>query len=105
MRIFIPQEGAAFSCDDLCIPKDAKEVDLAHAFINHLSDAQVAAENMEWIGYRAPNTAAYPLLSKDFRSSDVLFPPADLFAKCEPIGDLGDKLPLWTGIWDEVKSA
>jgi hypothetical protein len=60
---------------------------------------------MEWIGYRAPNTAAYPHLSEDFRGSPLLFPPAELFAKCEPIGYLGDKLPLWTAAWDKVKNA
>ncbi len=105
MRIFIPKEGTTFSCDDLCIPKSAKEPDLAHAFINHLSGAEVAAENMEWIGYRAPNSAAYSHLSEDFRGSAVLFPPDELFAKCEPIGDLGDQLPLWTAEWDKVKTA
>lgn len=105
IRIFIPKEGASFPCDDLCIPKDAKEPDLAHKFIDHLSSPDVAAENMEWIGYRAPNKGAYPILSEDFRGSPVLFPPAELFAKCEPIADLGDKLPLWTAEWDKVKSA
>jgi spermidine/putrescine transport system substrate-binding protein len=105
MRIFIPTEGASFPCDDLCIPKGAKEADLAHAFINFLCGPEVAAENMEWIGYRAPNSGAYTHLSEDFRGSAVLFPPDELFAKCEPIGDLGDKLPLWTAEWDKVKTA
>ncbi len=105
IQIFIPKEGASFPCDDLCIPKGAKEPDLAHAFINHLTDPAVAAENMEWIGYRAPNKGSYPLLSEDFRGSPVLFPPEELFAKCEPIADLDDKLPLWTAEWDKVKSA
>ncbi|MES2660418.1 MAG: spermidine/putrescine ABC transporter substrate-binding protein [Verrucomicrobiota bacterium] len=105
MRIFIPKEGAAFSCDDLCIPKGAKQADLAHAFIDYVTGPEVAAENMEWIGYRAPNSGAYALLSEDFRGSAVLFPPAELFAKCEPIADLGDKLPLWTAEWDKVKTS
>ena len=104
MRIFIPKEGTAFSCDDLCIPKDAKQADLAHAFINYVTGPEVAAENMQWIGYRAPNSGAYALLSEDFRGSPVLFPPAELYAKCEPIADLGDKLPLWTAEWDKVKT-
>ena len=105
MRTFIPKEGTAFSCDDMCIPKDAKQVELAHAFINHLSDPEMSAKNMEEIGSRSPNSAAYPHLSEDFRGSPLLFPPAELFAKCEPIGDLGDKLPLWTDAWDKVKTA
>ena len=105
MRIFIPEEGTAFSCDDLCIPKAAKNAALAHRFIDFVSGAEAAAENMESIGYRAPNTAAYPHLTEDFRGSEVLFPPDAVFAKCEPIDDLGDKLPLWTKEWDRVKNA
>jgi len=103
--IVIPREGASFPCDDLCIPKSSKNPALAHAFINHLCDAGVAAENMEWIGYRAPNSAAYASLSEDFRGSAILFPPEELFAKCETIEYLGDKLPLWTAAWDKVKNA
>jgi spermidine/putrescine transport system substrate-binding protein len=105
MRIFIPREGTAFSCDDLCIPKTAREPALAHAFINYLAAADVSAENMQWIGYRAPNSAAYPLLPAAFRANETLFPPADLYAKCESIADLADKLPLWTAEWDKVKDA
>ena len=105
MQIFVPKEGAAFSCDDICIPKTSKNADLAHAFINHMSSPEVAAKNMEEIGSRSPNSAAYPHLSEDFRGSPLLFPPDDLFAKCEPIGDLADKLPLWTEEWDKVKTA
>lgn len=105
VRIFIPEEGAAFSCDDLCIPKDAKNADLAHLFINFVTGPEIAAENMESIGYRAPNSAAYSHLTEDFRGSEVLFPPDAIFAKCEPIADLGDKLPLWTKEWDRVKSS
>ncbi|WP_367873401.1 PotD/PotF family extracellular solute-binding protein [Luteolibacter sp. Populi] len=105
MRIFVPKEGTAFSCDDMCIPKTAKNAELAHAFINHLTEPEVAARNMEEIGSRSPNSAAYPHLSEDFRGSPLLFPPDALFAKCEPIGDLGDKLPLWSDEWDKVKNA
>ena len=105
IRIFIPKEGSAYSCDDLCIPKTAKEVDLAYAFINYLLDPEVAAENMEKIGSRSPNSAAYRHLSEDFRGSPLLFPPDDVFAKCESLDDLGDKLPLWSAEWDKVKSA
>jgi spermidine/putrescine transport system substrate-binding protein len=105
IEIVVPREGSSFPCDDLCIPKSARNATLAHAFIDHLCDAGIAAENMEWIGYRAPNTAAYGLVSEDFRGSGILFPPTELFAKCESIGYLGDKLPIWTAAWEKVKNA
>jgi spermidine/putrescine-binding protein len=42
----MPREGGAISCDDLIIPRNAKEAKLAHAFINFLHDPAVAAENI-----------------------------------------------------------
>jgi spermidine/putrescine transport system substrate-binding protein len=101
----IPEEGTAFSCDDLCIPKDAAKVDLAHAFIDFLTTPEVAAQNMEYIAYRAPNKTAYAMLSEDFRGNEALFPSDEVFARCEPIDDLGDALALWSKTWDEVKAS
>jgi spermidine/putrescine transport system substrate-binding protein len=101
----LPVEGTAFSCDDLCIPMDAKSVDLAHRFINFVTGPEAAAKNMEFIAYRAPNQDAYKLLTEDFRGSSVLFPDEAVFAKCEPIDDLGDALSLWSKTWDEVKAS
>ena len=103
--IKIAEEGAAFSCDDLCIPKDAAQVDMAHRFINFLTTPDVAAKNMEYIAYRAPNEAAYRLVGEDFRSNEVLFPSDEIFAKCEPIDDLGDALAMWSRTWDAVKAS
>jgi spermidine/putrescine transport system substrate-binding protein len=103
--IRIPVEGSAFSCDDLCIPKDAKAVDLAHRFIDFVTVPENAAKNMEFIKYRAPNKTAYRFLSEDFRGNEALFPSDEVFAKCEPIDDLGDALALWSKTWDEVKAS
>jgi spermidine/putrescine transport system substrate-binding protein len=103
--IKIPKEGTAFSCDDLCIPAKSPNTALAHKFINFVTEPEAAVKNMAFIAYRAPNSTAYASLSEDFRGNETLFPEAELFAKCEPIDDLGDALALWSKTWDEVKSA
>ncbi len=100
----IPQEGSAFSCDDLCISKDSKNPDLSHQFINYICDPVNAAQNMQAITGRSPNSDAYRLLSEDFRGNAALFPDEAVFAKCEIIDDLGDSLALWSKTWDEVKA-
>lgn len=100
----IPKEGSAFSCDDLCITVKSTQADLAHKFINFVTDPANAAANMNFIAFRAPNSGAYALLSEDFRGNDALFPEAEIFAKCELIDDLGDSLALWSKTWDEVKA-
>jgi len=101
----MPREGGAISCDDLVIPATAKEVKLAHAFINFLHDPQVAAENTEFIQYLCPNKDAYPLLSDKIRSNPGVFLAPEIQAKCEIFADLGDKNGLWVAVWDEIKAA
>lgn len=101
----IPKEGTAFSCDDLCIPAKSTQPGLAHKFINFVTEPAAAAVNMQFIAYRAPNSSAYKLLPEGFRGNDALFPEPEVFAKCEPVDDLGDALALWSKTWDEVKAA
>jgi spermidine/putrescine transport system substrate-binding protein len=65
----------------------------------------VAAENMEFMGYLMPNTAAVKKVSPDFLSNPAVAIPADLKARCEVIDDVGDDLAKYTKVWDEVKAA
>jgi spermidine/putrescine transport system substrate-binding protein len=53
----------------------------------------------------APNKTAYAMLSEDFRGNSVLFPSDEVFAKWQPIQDIGDSLALWSKTWDEVKAS
>lgn len=100
----IPEEGTAVSCDDLVIPVDARQVKLAHAFINFLHDPKVAAENTEAIGYLCPNIDSYPLLSEALRRNPAMFMKPELRARCEILADLGDANALYVRIWDQIKA-
>lgn len=103
---FVPAEGSSIACDDLVIPKDAPNPDLAHAFINFLCDPEVAVENVEYIYYLAPNKTAYPLLSEDIRGEPALFLDPALRAKCEMVDDLGEEgNRKYAKLWDEIKAA
>jgi len=100
-----PREGTSVSCDDFVIPKAAREVDLAHAFINFLQDPKRAAANSEFIGYLCPNSASYPLLPEEFRSNPAVFLDPAVKARSEVILDLGDDNVKYTRIWDQIKAA
>ncbi len=104
IAFMLPKEGFSVSCDDLVIPKDAKQVDLAHAFINFLHDPDVAAENMEFIQYLCPNAAAYGKMSEAARQNPAIFPPPEVRAKGEMIRDLGADNAKYTRVWDEIKA-
>ena len=101
----IPQEGTSMSADDLVIPKTAKEVRLAHAFINFLHDPDVAAENTNFISYLCPNVPAYEKLSPTIRSNPGIFIDPAIRAKSEVIRDLGVDNAKYVKAWDEIKAA
>lgn len=105
VEIIIPREGVTIGCDEMVIPKTAKQPDLAHALINFLLDPAIAAENMEWMGYYCPNTPAKARLSAEFLANPAITIPADLAAKCEVIQDLGPDLAKYSKVWDAVKAA
>ena len=46
-----PSEGAGQFLDNWCIPKGAKNVDAAHAFIDYVLDPKVSLKELEYIGY------------------------------------------------------
>jgi spermidine/putrescine transport system substrate-binding protein len=105
VRFFIPEEGTVISCDDLAIPKSARQPGLAHAFINFLHDPAVAAENTNFIYYLCPNKDAYPLLSPEIRGNPGIMVRPEVMAKSEIIANLREKNALYVKVWDRIKSA
>ena len=79
----IPKEGSQLNSDNLCIPKGAPHPKNAHAFINYLLDAEAGKKITETILYPTPNDAAKALMPDDYKNNTVIFPPADVLAKCE----------------------
>jgi spermidine/putrescine transport system substrate-binding protein len=105
VRFFVPEEGTIISCDDLVIPADAREVALAHAFINFLHDPAVAAENTEFIYYLCPNKDSYPLLPAEIRDNPGIFLKPEIRARSEMIADIGAANALYIKVWDRLKSS
>jgi spermidine/putrescine transport system substrate-binding protein len=105
VRFFVPEEGTIISCDDLVIPRNARQVGLAHAFINFLHDPKVAAENTNFIYYLCPNRDAYPLLNPEIRTNPGIFLAPEIMAKSEIIANLKEGNALYVKVWDRVKSA
>jgi spermidine/putrescine transport system substrate-binding protein len=101
----IPAEGTSIACDDLVIPKDAKELQLAHAFINFIHDPDVAAENTNFISYICPNQTSYSKVNPELRNNPAVFLAPEVKAKCEVIDDLGPDTAKYTRMWDQIKAA
>lgn len=59
LSFFVPEEGTNIWMDSMIIPKNAKEVDLAHKWIDFMLDNEVALKNTIYVGYTSPNIYAY----------------------------------------------
>ncbi|MBM4310213.1 MAG: spermidine/putrescine ABC transporter substrate-binding protein [Deltaproteobacteria bacterium] len=100
-----PVEGTSISCDDFVILTSARQVELAHRFINFLHEPDVAAENTVAICYLCPNVACYKLLPQEILDDPTIFLPEEIKKKCEVINDVGPALALYTAMWDQIKAA
>ena len=100
----IPKEGSNVWFDNVVIPKTAKNVDAALAFINFLNDANLAARNTEYIYYSTPNQGALDILGEDFTGNDIFNPTDEELARCSVFHDLGDFVEVFNDAWSEYMS-
>ena len=100
-----PKQGFTAACDEMVIPKTAKTVDLAHAFINFLYDPDNAAKNMQYICALMPNEHAIAKLPPKYRNNTAIIPSADIMSKAEVLKDLGAANALYSKVWDTIKAA
>jgi putrescine transport system substrate-binding protein len=101
----IPKEGAPQWFDMLAIPKDAKNVDNAYAFINYLLDPKVAAANTNFVTYPNPVPSSKPLVDKAIADDPTIYPPADVDAKLFTFAVLPPEVDRqYTRIWTELKT-
>lgn len=101
----LPKEGGQLNSDTLCIPKGAPHPKNAHAFINNLLDAEVGKKISETILYPTPNAAAKALMPDSYKNNPVIFPAADLLAKCEYAAYNPKLQPLYEEAFTRVRAA
>jgi len=80
MAFFMPETGTNIWMDCMVIPKNAQNVDLAHEFINYLSDYEAANNNSIEIGYTSPNLEVVQELSGpggEYEGVDAYVPRTD----------------------------
>ena len=74
--VLIPPAGATLFFDSMAIPKDAKNVENAHKFIDYIMRPQVHASLTNQVFYGNPNAASKQFVKPEIASNPVVFPPA-----------------------------
>ena len=75
MGFYMPESGTNLWSDAMVIPKNAKNPELAHEFINFVSSYEAAMNNSSEVGYTSPNKEVMEELSKsDYEGINAYIP-------------------------------
>ena len=80
MGYYLPESGTNLWYDSMVIPANAKNVELAHAFINFVSSYDYAYDNSSYVGYTSPNQEVIDELSGeggDYEEINAYLPRTD----------------------------
>lgn len=85
----VPEEGSNLWFDNMVIPRTASNIDGAHAFINFMLDAEVAAQNADYVGYSTPNLAALDFMDPEVTGDERFYPDEETRGHLEVYRNLG----------------
>ena len=81
LAFYLPEnQGFNMFVDAMCIPTCAKEKEAAELFINFLCDPEIAAANMDWVGYGTPVSAAKDYMDPELVADPVAYPSDELLS-------------------------
>ena len=73
IEALVPKTGATLFFDTMAIPKDAKNVQNAHLFINYILRPEVHASLTNKVFYANPNAASLKFVNKDVAENKSIF--------------------------------
>ncbi|MCP3687001.1 MAG: extracellular solute-binding protein [Gammaproteobacteria bacterium] len=91
LDFFLP-EFPNFWVDGWIIPKDAKNIENAHLFLNYMMRPQVGANDSNYTWYATANEDAVPLIDKAVTSSQAAFPTPEQVTKMYTLAPLPPKM-------------
>lgn len=104
LKYAVPKEGGEIWVDLLLISAKAPNKAGAHVLINFLLDADVAAQNANFIQYASPIEAAKPKIKPELLANPAIYPPAEVMSRLIYLEDLGKDTRLWDTAWTSVKA-
>lgn len=95
---FIPPKGGTMYIDSMVIPKESKNFENAHKFINYIHDPKVYAKIVDYFEIPSLNMGAEKL-----RTTKAPYSIDDL-DRTTLLTDLGQALEVHNNLWNEIKS-
>ncbi|PHV11563.1 extracellular solute-binding protein [Chitinimonas sp. BJB300] len=85
VEYMVPAKGTIMWLDVMAIPKDSKNADNAHKWINNILDPKVVAAISNTVSYANPNAKATSLVDKKISSDTKIYPAAEALQKLQPL--------------------
>lgn len=101
----IPDEGAHLWFDMLVIPADAPNPEGAHAFINFIMDAEIAADITNYVMFPNANAASTPFIDEEVLNDPTIYPSAEAkagFWTLQPYDNVTERTS--TRLWTRVRT-
>ena len=106
LAFYFPEEGYNLFVDAICIPKGAEHKKEAETFINFLISPEICAQNLEYLGYSAPSTAAKELMDPEMAENPVAYPSGEVLARGAAFRALSETATQeMNTLWLTVKTA
>lgn len=104
IQFTIPEDGTNYFVDAMCVPAASQKKEYAEAYLNFLCDPEISAENVSYIGYATPESAAKEYLDDEVTGNPIFYPGEEILAKTEVFVNLPEKTSLaMDRLWAEVK--
>ncbi len=107
MGFYLPNEGTNIWSDGMVIPANAKNPELAHEFINFVSDYEGAYDNSSYVGYTSANVEVMAELSGeggDYEGINAYIPRSD--HPGDEVFEFNDETrKVISNLWSKVKIA
>jgi spermidine/putrescine transport system substrate-binding protein len=104
VKYVLPQEGGIRGSDTMVLLAGAKHPIAAQLFINYMLDAQVSADNTNYIGYMGPNQAAKEFIDPAILDDPSVNPDKAKVAKLQELLDLGPDLQKYQERWTKLRA-
>ena len=106
IRFVVPKEGGSIWVDHLALMSKSAEKELAHDFLNFISDPIQAARLAKFSHFGTPNRTAEALMPDSYRNDPIIYPPPEILERCEDYQELPPRaMRLWNQIYARVLSS
>ncbi|WP_124211616.1 extracellular solute-binding protein [Vespertiliibacter pulmonis] len=105
IKFIFPKEGAVVWMDNYAIPKQAKNKEAAHKFIDFLLRPESAKAVIELMGFSMPNEKVKPLLDPSLVNDPLIFPPLEEIEKSVLQSDVGDAVEIYEKYWNLLRTS